>query len=69
LFKLLPFPTHGAIETIMAIAWIVVPWLFGFSGHDAARNFFVVAGLGLLLVVALTDYKLAARADTRLGHV
>jgi hypothetical protein len=56
-WKLIPFPTHGVIETIMAIAWIAFPWLLGFAGHDAARNFFVIAGVGLLAVVAFTDYK------------
>jgi hypothetical protein len=68
-WKVLPFPTHGVIESVMAAAWVVAPWLFGFSGHDAARNFFVIAGVGLLLVVALTDYKSrAAATQTRLGH-
>jgi hypothetical protein len=68
LFKLLPFPTHGALETIMALAWIVFPWMFGFSQHDASRNFFVIAGVGLLLVVALTDYKSKAASEARFGH-
>lgn len=55
--KLIPFPVHGLIEGIMAAAWVAMPWLFGFAAHSAARNFFVVAGVGLLAVVALTDYK------------
>jgi hypothetical protein len=42
---------------LMAAAWIVMPWLFGFAGDPAARNFFVAAGVGLLAVVALTDYR------------
>lgn len=57
--KLLPFPVHGVIESLMAVAWIVLPWLMGFSGHAAARNFFVIAGVGLLAVVAMTDYRSA----------
>lgn len=54
--KLIPFPTHGVIESIMAVSWIALPWIFGFAGDAAARNFFIVAGIGLLAVVALTDY-------------
>lgn len=54
--KLIPFPTHGVIESIMAVSWIALPWVFGFAGDAAARNFFIVAGIGLLAVVALTDY-------------
>lgn len=57
LVKLLPFPLHGVLEGIMAAAWIVFPWLFGFADDEAARNFFIIAGVGLLIVVALTDYK------------
>lgn len=55
--KLIPFPVHGALEAVMAVAWIAIPWVFHFSGDTAARLFFVVAGVGLLSVVALTDYR------------
>jgi hypothetical protein len=48
---------HGVIEALMAAAWIVMPWLFGFAGDPAARNLFVTAGVGLLAVAALTDYR------------
>ena len=56
---IIPFPVHGAIESIMAASWIVMPWLFGFAGDAAARNFFVAAGVGLLVIAALTDYRAA----------
>lgn len=55
--KLIPFPVHGVLEAIMAASWIACPWVFGFAAEAAARNFFVIAGIGLLAVVALTDYK------------
>lgn len=55
--KMIPFPVHGAIEAIMAASWIAMPWVLGFAGDAAARNFFVAAGIGLLAVVALTDYR------------
>ena len=55
--KMIPFPVHGLIESIMAAAWIVLPWVFGFAADTAARNFFVVAGVGLLAVAAVTDYQ------------
>jgi hypothetical protein len=57
LIKVLPFPVHGVLESIMAVAWIVFPWLFGFSDDEAARNFFIIAGIALLGVVALTNYR------------
>ena len=57
LLKWIPFPLHGTAETIMAIGFIVFPWLIGFADEAAARNFYVAAGVGLLAVVALTDYR------------
>jgi hypothetical protein len=54
---LIPFTIHGVAETVMAISWIVGPWVLGFAHEAAARNFFVTAGAGLLAVVALTDYR------------
>jgi hypothetical protein len=62
-FKLIPFRIHGVLEAIMAVVWIASPWLFGFAAQTLARNFYVIAGVVLLLVVALTDYKaVGARA-------
>lgn len=55
--KLIPFPTHGVLEAIMAVGWIIFPWIFGFSDDTAARNFFIIAGVGLLVVVLLTNYR------------
>lgn len=60
--KLIPFPTHGVIESALGAAWIISPWLLGFSADAAARNFFVVAGIALLGVVALTDYRATERS-------
>lgn len=54
---MIPFPVHGVIESIMAASWVVMPWLFGFADDAAARNFFIAAGVGLLIVAALTDYR------------
>ncbi len=65
LIKLLPFPVHGVIETILAIGFIAAPWVFGFAGDAPARNFYVVAGVGVLLIVALTDYKAAERPSEK----
>lgn len=55
--KMIPFPVHGVLESIMAAAWIVLPWLLGFAADQAGRNFFLFAGVALLGVVVLTDYR------------
>jgi len=71
--KMIPFPVHGVIESIMAASWLAMPWLLGFAGDAAARNFFVAAGIGLLAVAALTDYQStgmrAYQGDERRHHL
>jgi hypothetical protein len=64
--KLIPFPVHGVLESIMAAAWIVMPWVLGFQEDSAARTFYMIAGIALLLVAAVTDYK-ASGAHTAFG--
>ena len=63
--QLIPFPVHGVIESIMAVTWIVMPWIFGFANHAPARTFFLLAGVGLLAVVSLTDYQATAAGRAR----
>ena len=63
--KWIPFPVHGVLEAIMAVSWIVMPWLFGFAEDVVARNFFIAAGIGLLIVAALTDYQSSERTTYR----
>ncbi len=55
-FRWIPFKIHGAIELVAGLFVLVAPWIFGFSDQAAARNFFVVMGILLLIVVALSDY-------------
>ena len=65
--KLLPFTIHGTIEVITSVAMVAAPFLFGFSEVASARNFFIVSGIGLFLVWAVTNYKAAERPMHRMG--
>ncbi|MGE5641311.1 MAG: hypothetical protein ACM30H_14570 [Clostridia bacterium] len=56
---LIPFPVHGVLEALMALVWIALPWIAGFSDEAAARNFYCVAGAALLMLAWLTDYEAA----------
>ena len=67
LFKLIPFPVHGALEFCIALAVIAMPWLSGFSADFAARNFYVAAGAVIVLVVAVTNYHATAPVRTPLA--
>ena len=57
--KIVPFTIHGGVELATAVFLVLAPWLFDFARVDEARNFFVVAGIGLGLVYLVTDYKAA----------
>ena len=63
--KLIPFPAHGVLETIAALSWIAMPYFAGFSADRAARNFFLSAGIALVLVVGITDYRAATAGGER----
>lgn len=57
--KLVPFTLHGTLELVLSPFLVAMPWIAGFSGDLAGRNFFVAAGVALFAVWAMTDYKAA----------
>jgi hypothetical protein len=61
-FKYIPFPAHGVIETVAGAATATAPWLMDFADDDRARLTHVVSGLMTFAVVAMTDYQAAASA-------
>ena len=61
--KALPFAAHGAIELVVSILLIVLPWLANFSAGVHSRNFFVAIGLMIFIIWLLTDYRSRRPAD------
>ena len=61
--KLIPFPVHGVVETIAAVATAAAPWTLGFAHNESAKWTHVASGLGTLAVVAVTDYQAAEREE------
>lgn len=59
LAKIIPFKIHGGIELTSGLFALAAPWLFGFSRIDAARNFFLFAGVTVAITWALTNYRAA----------
>lgn len=55
-FRWIPFRIHGAIDLVAGVFLLIAPWVFGFSGLAAARNFFVGLAVITFVVVALTDF-------------
>lgn len=62
LVKLVSFPLHGLIEVGVVILLFALPWVAGFSGDEVAKNFYVAAGAGVLLVFLITDYTAGRRS-------
>jgi len=56
LFKIIPFPVHGAIEFVASIALVAMPWIADFSGFTVDRNFFVLTGIAVFAVWMTTNY-------------
>lgn len=56
LMKRMPFVLHGLWEVVMACLWILAPWFLGFSHEVSPTNFFVLSGIALLALAALTGY-------------
>lgn len=46
---------HGAIECVVGIALVSLPWIVGWSG--TTRIFFAAAGVVILLVWATSEYR------------
>ena len=62
---LIPFTTHGAIEAVVALALLAMPWIAGFSDQPAARSFFVISAGALGVTWLLTNYKARTSSPVR----
>ncbi|HEX3138775.1 MAG TPA: hypothetical protein VHQ87_01900 [Rhizobacter sp.] len=62
---LIPFRVHGAIEAVVALVILALPWVADFSTEEPARNFFVISAIALGVTWALTDYKAAYSPHSR----
>lgn len=65
LIKVIPFKVHGAIEVVVGLALIALPWILGFAQVNSARNFFLAVGIVILIVAMLTDWKSTGDATAR----
>jgi hypothetical protein len=60
--KVVPFPIHGYAELTSAVLFVAMPFLFRFHHSPGSRNFFLVMGLGTMVVFILTDYRAGERS-------
>jgi hypothetical protein len=59
--KLVPLPLHGAIELVVSIVLVALPWILRFSQVTIARDFYVGAGALIFVVWWITDYAATAQ--------
>jgi len=59
--RIIPFSVHGWIERIVGPSLIAVPFILGFANEEIARNFYIAAGLIIIVVGVLTDYQSKAK--------
>lgn len=55
------FPLHGLVELLVGVALIILPFALGWQGTP--RTFYLVAGLVILMVWALTQYASTSSAE------
>jgi hypothetical protein len=53
----LPIASHIVLDYVTALILLVSPFLFGFKDDASATVFFIVVGLGFLLLSLATRYK------------
>ncbi|MGH7655686.1 MAG: hypothetical protein ACREN6_13590 [Gemmatimonadaceae bacterium] len=53
--RLVPLPLHGAVECLVGLVLLGLPWALGWTG--AARAFYTAAGAVILIVWLLSDYR------------
>jgi hypothetical protein len=55
----IPLSLHAALEPLMAVLIAAAPWIFGFSETTSATAICVIVGVSMLVVGAMTDWRLS----------
>jgi len=57
LVRVLRFWLHGAVELVLAVLILILPWLANFSRGVHSRNFSVLTALLMLAIWFMTDFR------------
>lgn len=57
LMRRLPLDSHVVIDYVIGVVLVASPFIFGFSDDEGALAFFVVVGIGFLILAAVTRWK------------
>jgi len=57
LVKQLAITAHVTVDMVLSIFLIVAPFVLGFADETASRNFYMILGVGLLLLTIGTKFR------------
>ena len=60
LMRFIPTRIHGAVDYVLGILLMVLPWLFGFTRGGAETWLPVILGAGVVVYSLFTDYEWGA---------
>ena len=55
--RVVRFPIHGAIEMVIVLLILIFPWLASFARGVHSRNFYLFAGVVMLVIWVMTDFR------------
>ncbi|HUJ15403.1 MAG TPA: hypothetical protein VL284_16575 [Thermoanaerobaculia bacterium] len=55
--KAIRFVVHGVIEIVLIAIVLAMPWLAGFARGVHSRNFYLFAGVVMLAIWLMTDFR------------
>jgi hypothetical protein len=64
---MIPLKVHNVLDYVVGVLLALSPYLFGFSDVVAARNVFLVVGLGLIAYSSITNYYYSVAKIIPLG--
>ena len=57
LMRRLPLDSHVVIDYVLGVVLVASPFIFGFSDDEGALAFFIVVGVGYLILTAVTRWR------------
>jgi hypothetical protein len=64
LVKQLAITAHVTVDMVLSIFLIVAPFVLGFADETAPRNFYMILGVGLLLMTIGTKFREPSQRPT-----
>jgi hypothetical protein len=53
----MPIASHVVLDYVLSLVLIVAPFIFGFTDDAAATSYFIVIGVGFILLTVATRYR------------